>query len=276
MTAAYLFAEPTARPLTPSGEIMPGARLTFYRSGTTTLATIYADAELTTPLGNPLEADASGRFVPIYLHPLTTYRVLLHDADDVLVYDVDPYAPPRDYPPGTVMFFHGTEQERDEAYPPELWQVLDGNNGTPDGRDRFLRLAGGSLDSGDTGGSASPTTSAAGAHDHGAVTDSTTLTTAQIPSHSHGGYHNTGFERGIAQSAPVGTQRSGVIIPGVTHNDAGSTDTVGNSAQADGLTTSTGGGQGHTHGISAAPDHTHTVDVSPPYVALWALMRKAV
>src|SRR5690606_36594099 len=105
MSAAYLFSEPTARPLTPSGAIMPSAKLTFYESGTTTLATIYADAELTTPLANPLDADASGRFVPIYLHPLTTYRVLLNDADDVLVYDVDPYALPRDYPPGTVMFF---------------------------------------------------------------------------------------------------------------------------------------------------------------------------
>lgn len=276
MTAAYLFTDPRARPLTASGEIMSGATLTFYQSGTTTPTNVYSDADLTTPLTNPVEADSAGRFPAIYLDPTVTYRALLHDADGVLQYDVDPYAPPRDYPPGTVMFFHGTEQERDEAYPPELWQVLDGNNGTPDGRDRFLRLAGGSLDSGDTGGSSSPTTSAAGAHDHGAVTDSTTLTTAQIPSHSHGGYHNTGFERGIAQSAPVGTQRSGVIIPGVTHNDAGSTDTVGNSAQANGLTTSTGGGQGHTHGISAAPDHTHTVDVSPPYVALWALMRKAV
>lgn len=275
MTAAYLFSDPRARPLDANGDIMPGCYMQFYRTGTVTPADVFTDAALTTPHTNPVVADSAGRFPVIYLDPLVTYRVQLYDADDVLIYDIDPYAPPRDYPPGTVMFFHGTEEERDEAYPPELWQVLDGNNGTPDGRDRFLRLAGGSLDSGDTGGSASPTTSAAGAHDHGAATGSTTLTTAQIPSHSHGGYHNTGFERGIAQSAPVGTQRSGVVIPGVTHNDAGSTDTIGNSAQADGLTTSTGGGQGHTHTITAASDHTHTVSVTPPYVTLWALMRKS-
>lgn len=272
---AYLFFEPTARPLTPPGDIMPGAKLTFYESGTTTLATIYADAELTTPLENPLEADASGRFVPIYLHPLTTYRVLLHDADDVLVYDVDPYAPPRDYPPGTVMWFHGTQQERDEAYPPELWQVLNGENGTPDARDRYVRIAGGSLSSGDTGGSSSTTTGAAGAHDHSGNTGSTTLTVDQIPAHAHGGWHNTGFERGISQSAPVGAQRSGVVIPDVTRNDSGSLDTTGNSAQAEGLTLDVGGGEGHTHSIAAVSDHTHTVQMEPSYVALWALRRKA-
>lgn len=272
MSAAYLFSEPTARPLTPSGAIMPGAKLTFYESGTTTPATVYADAALQTPLSNPVEADASGRFPPIYLDPLTTYRVLLHDADDVLIYDVDPYLAARDYPPGTVMWFHGTAQDRDVAYPPELWQVLNGENGTPDARDRYLRIAGGSLISGQTGGSLDAVnTSQAGGHDHGGQTGDHTLTIAEIPEHHH---------RLLGDSSQDTTATHGLNSP-QTRSVAGRTAAVTTAyyedagATATQLVEDTGGGDPHAHSISSVPDHFHTVQLEPSYVALWALMRKS-
>ena len=52
-----------------------GAKLYFYVTGTTTLQAAYADALSTTPLANPLIADAGGRYASAYLDPTKTYRV---------------------------------------------------------------------------------------------------------------------------------------------------------------------------------------------------------
>lgn len=270
-----LFTSPVYRPLSVSGEILPGATLTFYESGTTTKVDVYADAGLQTPLSNPVVADSAGEFVPIYLDPTVDYRALLHDEDDVLLWDVDPLAPARDFPPGTVMWFHGTEEARDAAYPPNLWQVLDGNNGTPDGRDRFPIIAGGDYESGDTGGGTGSTTGAAGGHDHGGATGGHSLTIAELPAHAHGGWYNTGYERGIP---PTGADRSGPVIPGVTARDGNQGDTTVNSTLSsndDPITGEVGEDDPHDHSITAVGDHTHSVDVTPPYVALWALMRRS-
>lgn len=53
---------------------------------------------------------------------------------------------------------------------PNSWALCDGNNGTPDLRDRFIVGAGSSYSVGDTGGS-----------------DTVTLTAEQMPSHNHSG-----------------------------------------------------------------------------------------
>lgn len=80
---------PTQRGL-PAG----AARLYFYVSGTTTLAPIYADAALTTPLENPVPADALGRLPDIYLDSTKVYRVRALTANGSQVgSDVDPYYP---------------------------------------------------------------------------------------------------------------------------------------------------------------------------------------
>lgn len=269
--AAYLFTDPRARPLDANGNIMPGCYMQFYASGTTTPADVYSDADLTTPLSNPVVSDSAGRFPVIYLDPHTTYRVQLYDADDVLIYDVDPYAPPRDYPPGTVVWFHGTEEDRDAVYPPALWQVLNGSNGTPDGRDRFVVIAGGSLQSGDTGGSASPTTSAAGAHDHGGETGGTAITVDQMPAHGHNLLGATGA--GITDTVVSSLSAVGV---GASRNASAGPYSEGTVSTGDPWIEETGDDQEHSHSIDAVGDHTHTVSVTPPYVALWALMRRAV
>lgn len=49
-----------------SGRLVSGARLTVYANRTTTKATIYADAALTTPLANPVVANSSGQFASIW------------------------------------------------------------------------------------------------------------------------------------------------------------------------------------------------------------------
>ena len=170
----------------------------------------------------------------------------------------------RALPVGSIIMWFGSVQNI-----PQGWALCDGTNGTPDLRGRFIIGAGGGVALGETGGST--TTSASGNHNHGGSTASHALTTQQIPSHSHGGWYNTGFERGIAQAPPIGSQRSGVVIPGVTRNDAGSLDTTSNSAQSNSLTTPVGGGQGHSHGISNSGTHTHTV--TPPYVGVYFIMR---
>lgn len=74
-----------------AGDPLPEATLTFYRSATTILTPAYADAGLTTPLANPLTSSSSGLFPTIYLNNAEVYRVLLHTAQGVLRWDVDPY-----------------------------------------------------------------------------------------------------------------------------------------------------------------------------------------
>lgn len=53
-----------------NGDIEPFALLNFYLSGTSTPATVYHDANLSTPWTQPAVADASGRIV-VYLSPST-------------------------------------------------------------------------------------------------------------------------------------------------------------------------------------------------------------
>lgn len=48
------------------GVPIPNAQMFFYVNRTTTLATVYADEALTTPLANPVLADSSGQFVPVW------------------------------------------------------------------------------------------------------------------------------------------------------------------------------------------------------------------
>lgn len=73
-----LFVLPSQVPLSTSGGLLAGATLTFSVTGSSTPQNIYADIGLTTPLSNPLSADASGVFVPIYLDPsLPNYRAIL-------------------------------------------------------------------------------------------------------------------------------------------------------------------------------------------------------
>lgn len=76
----------------PKFQGLPGSKLTFTRSGTTTPQNVYTDEALAVAHSNPVVADANGVFAPIYLDPrLPSYRVLYSTAADVQIYQVDDY-----------------------------------------------------------------------------------------------------------------------------------------------------------------------------------------
>lgn len=123
----------------------------------------------------------------------------------------------------------------------------------PDLRDRVPMGASASRALGSTGGSLSATTasagththgassSSAGAHSHGGGTGATTLTTMQMPSHTHN------VPATFINSYP---SVYGYIAEG------------GSSIWSGQPTTSTGGGNAHTHSIGSDGTHSHAVTVN--------------
>ena len=89
-----LLTQPVIRAVDASGLPMPGARLQFYATGTTTPSPIYSSASLTNALANPVAADAGGLFAPIFLDPSVIYRVQLLNPGGSLIQDVDPINSP--------------------------------------------------------------------------------------------------------------------------------------------------------------------------------------
>lgn len=67
---------------------LSGAKLAFYRAGTTSLVTVYQDAAGTTPHTNPVTADASGLFPPIYLNTIYPLKTILKTALGVTIQTV--------------------------------------------------------------------------------------------------------------------------------------------------------------------------------------------
>ncbi|MCC7462085.1 MAG: hypothetical protein IT480_06430 [Gammaproteobacteria bacterium] len=271
--SANLFYDPRPRPLSLAGEIMPGCYYQFYATGTTTPANVYADDALTTPLTNPVVADADGRFVPIYMDSSTVYRVQLYDADDVLQYDVDPVHPHATVPAGTVALFHGTSTERDAAYPPALWALCDGTSGTPDSRDRApvgvsgTKPISGAGSSGGTAGTIQ--TGNAGAHTHAITVDAHVLTTAEMPAHNHRFYYTTAGRSASGDDPGMYSPSSGSFRSNVVDRSGVQLATK--------IIEDTGGGTAHSHTGSSASngDHYHTISSQSPYFTLWFLKRKA-
>lgn len=84
-----LFTLPQQIPLR-TGAVLPGAKLHFSQTGTSTPQNTYQDIDLTTAHANPVIADANGVFPPIYLDAsLPDYRVTLTDASDVQLFQID-------------------------------------------------------------------------------------------------------------------------------------------------------------------------------------------
>jgi len=154
---------------------------------------------------------------------------------------------------------------------PTGWALCDGNNTTPDLRDRFIVGAGSTYSRNDTGGA-----------------DSVTLTENEIPSHSHGmesaGEHDHGGNTeqdtasgSFSASANNGfSDASGVfsvnnLITDVNNTQGGSSDFKSVSINYT-----------HNHAINNDGSHTHTINSfggdgshenRPPYYALAFIMK---
>lgn len=87
---SLLFIPPVVRATDSNGTIIPGAKWYFYETGTLNLTPVYTDASLSTPHTNPVIADASALFPPIYLDPAVVYRATQKTAGDVEIEDIDP------------------------------------------------------------------------------------------------------------------------------------------------------------------------------------------
>lgn len=266
-----LFTAPSFRPLSLTGAIMPNAYVQFFVSQTLTPAPVYSDADLVTPLGVEVTANAAGVFVPIYLDRTVTYRAQIYDEDDVLQLDVDPLGQFVDLAPGTVLMFFGTTVERDAAYPPSQWQVCDGTNGSPDLVGRFPKGVDSGEAAGDTGGAVGAVTSTSdGAHDHDAETGDFTLTEAEMPAHNHRLWGDT--NNITTSTTGLGAAADAETVAGRTANVT--QDWVENAGE-DGhqLVEDAGSGGAHAHAIVTDGAHTHNVDVDPPFCSLWFVMR---
>lgn len=269
-----LYYDPCPVPLSLLGRVMPGCQYTFYITGTTTLTPIYADEGLSGQLDNPLTSDANGRFPPIYVDPAIVYRVQLHDADGTLLYDVDPVHPHAVFPPGTIVMFNGTAAARDIAYPPSLWQVCDGSNGTPDLRDRSPLGVSDTRAIGTTGGGTSITTDSSGAHEHAVTVDSTILSSDNMPIHHHRLWVDTSSDTDASVFAWAHQSQIGVGGKGLVTGGFLETNGAGQQIVED---TGSDAPSGHTHTASTADDgaHQHSFTFIHPYATVWFLQRKA-
>lgn len=119
-------------------------------------------------------------------------------------------------PSGLIAMWYGTVQNI-----PTGWVLCDGQNGTPDLRDRFVY----GLDSGSptTGGSNSVTPTGS------ATIGSTTLTVEQLPAHTHSYTDQSNANNGNGTTYE-GTSCKCRVVSDVSYT-----------------TNATGGGQGHTH-----------------------------
>lgn len=75
-----------------NGFAIPGARATFYNSGTTTPRTVYSDPDCQLPHTQPVVADGAGVFPPIYDDSQSDLRVSVTDASGAMLpgYPIDP------------------------------------------------------------------------------------------------------------------------------------------------------------------------------------------
>jgi hypothetical protein len=90
---ASRFTLPREQGFDANGDPLPGGKLYFYVSTTSTPLDTYSDNGLTTPNTNPVEADSAGRWGDIFLAE-ADYKVILTDEDDVVIWTADPVRGP--------------------------------------------------------------------------------------------------------------------------------------------------------------------------------------
>lgn len=161
---------------------LAGGKLQTYQAGSTTPLATYTDSSGLVANTNPIILGTSGRPpATIWLEEGFFYKFVLSDADDVVIQTYDnlygivdaqpPAATP--IPAGGILLWSGSIGSIPAGY-----VLCNGNNGTPDLRDRFIVGAGSTYAVNATGGSAD---SILPTHTHGAT--STSVVTD--PGHNH-------------------------------------------------------------------------------------------
>jgi microcystin-dependent protein len=156
-------------------------------------------------------------------------------------------------PLGSIMMWSGGNATIPTGWALCNGQTISGYGTVPDLRDRFVIGAGGGLTSGQTGGSISPSTTAAGGHTPNIQGHA--LTAAEGPAHTHVAATFTG------SSDDNGDPGQFIVTSPNQSNGTQSSPSF--------TTSISGSGAPHSHAADAIPDHTHAItDVRPPYYAL--------
>lgn len=163
---------------------------------------------------------------------------------------------------------------------PTGWALCDGDNGTPNLKDRFIVGAGQSYGVGATGGSVTQTpsvrTNAAGT---GIKVAGTTLTIDQMPLHTHSG--SVGSDASVRVQDSTQSSSAGEWLADDSFGSVGwSSYPIRKPLKEFSASLSingTGGNQPHYHGVTDK-GHAHTaaasaIDVRPPYYALAFIMK---
>lgn len=140
---------------------------------------------------------------------------------------------------------------------PSGWLLCDGNNGTPDLRDRFVVGAGGAYTVNDTGGADSVQLSGSEmpSHSHG----SGSLHTDYAGTHSHGGTAELAGWHGHSGSTSTDGEHTHGIPTGQTSGAGTSQPSSGQNL--DDRTTRPAGAHSHSLNIDNAGNHTHNLDI---------------
>lgn len=163
---------------------------------------------------------------------------------------------------------------------PSGWHLCDGNNGTPNLKDRFIVGAGQSYGVGNTGGSITRTpsvwTNAAGT---GIQVAGTAINESQMPWHTHSG--SVGSDASIQVQDSIQSSSAGEWLADDLFGSIGwSPSPIRKPLKEFSASLSingTGGSQPHYHGVTDN-GHAHTaaasaIDVRPPYYALAFIMK---
>lgn len=152
---------------TTTGLPLNGGFLYTYQAGTSTPLATYTTTNGNVANTNPIVLGTDGRPPQeIWLTSGTSYKFVLADSSNVVIqtYDnlygivnVAPAANP--VPSGSIIMWSGSI-----AAIPSGYVICDGNNGTPDLRDRFVVGAGNSYAVGNTGGFTSNVTGSLGSN----------------------------------------------------------------------------------------------------------------
>ena len=137
---------------------LAGGKIQTYQAGSTTPLTTYTDSSGLIANTNPIILGTDGRPPStIWLSDGFFYKFVLSDANDVVIQTYDNLygiigvapSPPTPIPSGVILLWSGSIGSIPAGY-----VLCNGNNGTPDLRDRFIVGAGSTYAVNATGGSA--------------------------------------------------------------------------------------------------------------------------